>query len=559
MTHRDWGDRPRSASELSIRMSRTRTLGGIETKATYGPGDRPADWDYERDLGDPGSYPYARGSFPQMYRTRMWTLRNIVGYGAPEDTRHGAERALALGSGGIDIIVDTVSQEAIDPDHPAMRADVGAEGCSLACVNDLEILLAGIDVTQTDIAWHVSVLLYPMLAAYLRRQGMALSELHGSHMPDYLGLHPMGYGERLMPARLAHRATLECLEYVSVHSPKWACGFPQAYNLRQRGLSAAGEIAVGMAIAKRTFRDLVARGADIDTVAPAVAWVSPAGIDLFEEVAKFRALRRMWSRMLREEFGAQAERSMRLRIACHTDGRALTYQQPLNNLARATVQTLAAILGGVQSVETCTWDEAISIPTPDARELAIRTQQILIHEVGAARTADPLGGSWYVESLTDEVERDALALLGEIDEQGVVEAVESGWIDALMDEHNMTHVREMDIGDRVVVGVNAFEPEASEVPTRFEFDPELTAQHLERFKAMKARRDPVRLRAALQRLHDITVSGVNTYDAMIDAFDADATIGEVWGVFREGNGYAYDPFGALTSPLSAPATSGSRA
>jgi methylmalonyl-CoA mutase N-terminal domain/subunit len=548
-------DRPFGAADISINMSRTKTLGGLETRSHYGPDHLREGWSYEEDLGDPGTFPYTRGSYPQMYRTRMWTLRNIVGYGAPEDTREGVDRALAMGSGGIDIIVDTVSQEAIDPDHPSMRADVGAEGCSLACVDDLERLLSGIDVTKTYIAWHISVLFYPMLAAYLRRQGKPLAELQGSHMPDYLGLNPMGYGQRLMPARLGHRATLDCLEYVSQHSPNWACGFPQAYNLRQRGLTAAGEIAVGMAIACRTFADLAARGVDIDTVAPTVAWVSPAGIDLFEEIAKFRALRRIWARIMRDRFSAQSPRSQRLRIACHTDGRSLTYQQPLNNLARATVQTLAAILGGVQSVETCTWDEAISIPTAEARELAIRTQQILIHEVGAARTADPLGGSYYVESLTDAIEREALDLLAKIEERDPVAAIESGWIDELMDDVNAVQEREMNTGERIVVGVNAFQPGTRDVPTRFGFDPELTAKHLDQFAAMKARRDRGRLMAALRRLHDDAVAGVNTYDAMIDAFDADATVGEVWGVFREGNGYPYDPFGVLSSPL---ATDGAR-
>jgi methylmalonyl-CoA mutase, N-terminal domain len=531
-------------------MSRTETLGGIETKPHYGPADRPADWDYEHELGAPGSYPFTRGGYAEMYRTRMWTLRNIVGYGAPEDTRDGVDRALAAGSGGIDIIVDTVSQEALDPDHPLMREDVGAEGCSLACVDDLDSLLHGIDVTKTDIAWHVSVLLYPMLAAWVRRQGKPLSEMQGSHMPDYLALNPMGYGDRIMPAPLGHRATLDCLEFISQNSPKWTCGFPQAYNLRQRGLTAAGEIAVGMAIARRTFKDLIDRGVDIDAVARVVAWVSPAGIDLFEEVAKFRALRRMWARTLREEFGSQNERSQRVRIACHTDGRALTYQQPLNNLARATVQTLAAILGGVQSVETCTFDEAISIPTQESRELAIRTQQILIHEVGAARTADPLGGSYYVETLTDQVERDALDLIAKIEERDLIEAIESGWIDDLMDDMNGVHERELSTGERVVVGVNAFEPKERQVPQRFEFDPSLTAKHLERFKQMKERRDQARWRAALEKLHRDTAEGRNTYDAMIEAFDADATIGEVWGVFREGSGYPYDPFGVVSSPLA---------
>jgi methylmalonyl-CoA mutase N-terminal domain/subunit len=546
-----WSDRPMSAADVSVRLSRTRTLGGIETKASYGPSDLRPDFDYERDLGEPGTFPFARGGYPEMYRTRMWTLRNIVGYGAPEDTREGVDRALKVGSGGIDIIVDTVSQEAIDPDHPSMRADVGAEGCSLACVDDLERLLDGLDVTETDIAWHISVLFYPMLAAYLRRRGQSLADLQGSHMPDYLGLHPMGYGERLMPARLAHRATLDCLEFVSQNSPRWACGFPQAYNLRQRGLTAAGEIAVGMAIACRTFSDLQKRGVDIDTVAPTVAWVSPAGIDLFEEVAKFRALRRIWARTLTERFGAKSPRSQRVRIACHTDGRVLTYQQPLNNLARATIQTLAAILGGVQSVETCTWDEAVAIPTPESRELAIRTQQILTHEAGVARTADPLGGSYYVEALTDQVEAEALALLARIEERDLVEAVESGWIDSLMDEVNVAQEREMAAGERIVVGVNAFVPEEIQSPERFSFDPSLTDKHLERFKAMKANRDQERVLATLRVLRDVTAAGQNTYDAMIDAFDADATVGEVWGIFREASGYPYDPFGVLTSPLAA--------
>jgi methylmalonyl-CoA mutase N-terminal domain/subunit len=544
-----WSDRPMSAADVSIRLCRTRTLGGIETQPVYGPADLPPGWEYTGELNDPGAFPYTRGSYPQMYRSRMWTLRNIVGYGAPEDTREGVERALKVGSGGIDIIVDTVSQEAIDPDHPSMRADVGAEGCSIACIDDLERVLEGIDVTETDIAWHISVLFYPMLAALLRRRGQSLADLHGSHMPDYLTLNPMGYGERLMPARLAHRATLDCLEYVSRHSPSWACGFPQAYNLRQRGLTAAGEIAVGMAIANRTFADLAERGVPVDTVAPTVAWVSPAGIDLFEEVAKFRALRRIWARTMVERFGAENPRSRRLRIACHTDGRVLTYQQPLNNLARATIQTLAAILGGCQSVETCTWDEAVAIPTPESRELAIRTQQILTHEAGVARTADPLGGSYYVEALTSRVEEEARALLARIEERDLIEAVESGWLDSLMDEVNVATEREMATGERIVVGVNAFVPEEIQTPERFTFDPALTERHVERFKAMKARRDQERLRNKLRHLSKVTAAGENTYDAMIDAFDADATIGEVWGVFRAASGYAYDPFGIVRSPL----------
>lgn len=545
----------REPDDVSVRLSRTRTWGGLETDPVYGPGDAPAH-DYERDLADPGAFPFTRGSYPRMYRSRMWTLRTIVGYGTPRDTRDGIERARAAGSPGIDVVLDTLSQEAIDPDHPSFAVEVGMEGCTIACVADLEELLDGIDVTRTDIAWHSTVLLYPMLVAMARRQGLPIDRLQGSHMPDHVQLTLSGYGERIMPVGLAHRATIDCLEYVARHSPRWACGFPQTYNLRERGLTPAGEIAVGMAIVCRTLTDLAERGVCVDEVAPSLAWVSTADIDLFEEVAKYRALRRTWARTLSERFGATDPRSLRLRIACHTSGRSLTYQQPFNNVARATVQTLAAILGGVQSVETCTYDEPMAIPTHEAREIAIRTQQILAHEVGAARTADPLGGSWYVESLTDSVEREALDLLARIEEVGLIRAVESGWLESLMDEVNERAERELAAGERILVGVNAFAREEDEQLPRFSFDQAPIAEHVRGFVARKEQRDQAALHAALTALRDTAGRGGNCMDAMIDAFGVDATIGEVWGTFRVALGYPYDPFGVLTSPLRPPTSTG---
>jgi methylmalonyl-CoA mutase N-terminal domain/subunit len=534
--------------DVSVRLSRTATWGGLPTEVSYGPAD-PTASTYAQQLGDPGQYPFTRGAYSQMYRSRMWTLRNIVGYGTPADTRDGIEKARASGSPGIDIVVDTLSQEAIDPDHPSFRFEVGAEGCSIASVADLDELLDGIDVTETDIAWHMTVLLYPMMAALARRRGLPLERLQGSHMPDHLELNLAGYGERIMPARLAHRATVDCLEYVCRHSPRWACGFPQAYNMRERGLTPAGEIAVGMAIVLQTLSDLAERGVTADQVAPSLAWVSTADIDLFEEVAKFRALRRIWSRTLSHDLGATDPRSLRLRIACHTSGRSLTFQQPYNNVPRATVQTLAAILGGVQSVETCTYDEPISIPTHEARTLAIRTQQILAHEVGVARTADPLGGSWYVEDLTDRVEAEALELLARIQHIGTLHAVESGRLESLMDEVNERIEREMSSGERIVVGVNAFSSEFGERPPRFEFDTAQIEGHVAAFTTRKATRDHAALRAAIGRIYDTARRGQNCLPAMIDAFELDATSAEVWGTFRMALGYCYDPFEVLDSPF----------
>ena len=387
--------------DVSVRLSRTQTLSGIETEPYYGPGERSAE--YDEKLGDPGEYPFTRGAFPQMYRSRMWTLRNIVGYGSPEDTAEGIDHAIKLGSAAVDVVFDVVSTQGLDPDHPVLRDDVGLDGASVSSLNDLDRLLRNIDVTKTDVAWHITYMIYPMVVAHARRHGLDLRELHGSHMPDYLRLNLDGGGQKFCSPAFGQRLGADTLEFATLNTPRWASGIPQAYNLRERGCTPAMEIAIGLAIIRTTFGDLAQRGLSLEEVAARMAWVSIADIDLFEEVAKYRALRRMWARMMKEEFGAQSERTMRLRIACHTSGRSLIYQQPLNNLTRAAMETLAAILGGVQSVETCTYDEPIGIPTPEARELATRTQLILAHEVGAARTADPLGGSYYVEALTDEV------------------------------------------------------------------------------------------------------------------------------------------------------------
>jgi len=355
-----------------------------------------------------------------------------------------------------------------------------------------------------------------------------------------------------MPADLAHQTTVDCIEYSARHSPRWSLGLPQSYDLRERGLTPVGEIAVGMAMVNQTLTDLGARGMSVDEVAPSLAWVSTADIDLFEEVAKFRALRRVWAHTMRDRFGARDPRSMRIRIACHTSGRSLTYQQPLNNLTRAAVQSLAALLGGVQSVETCTWDEPIGVPTHEARELATRTQQILAHEVGAARTADPLGGSWYVESLTDQIEADALELLRRIEDVGIVKAVQDGTIEQMMDEHNHTLQRELESGERIIVGVNRFSPETESVPKRFSIDRASIDAHVRRFVEAKAQRDMDLLSRRIATLYDVAGRGDNPHDAMIDALLADGTIGEVWGTVRMAHGYPYDPFRVLESPFASP-------
>jgi methylmalonyl-CoA mutase N-terminal domain/subunit len=536
-----------SVADLEIKLSRTKTWGGLETASVYGPAE--PDQAYNEKIGDPGKFPFTRGAYPQMYRSRMWTLRNIVGYGAPEDTREGIEMVLANGGTGVSIVPDPLTNQSIDPDHPAFGPEVGLEGCSLPSTRDMERLLDGIDLARVDTAWHWTTMAYPLVASVHVKRGQPLESLQGSNMPDELQRTLSGWGEKIVPAKLAHHTCVDAIEFCSRNSPRWALGMPQAYDLRERGMTPIGEIAAGMAIINQTIVDLMARGLTVDDVAPSIAWVSTSDVDFFEEVAKFRALRRFWAKTMKERFGSQDIRAQRLRIACHTSGKSLVYKQPLNNLTRTAIQSFAALCGGVQSLEACTFDEPVCVPSHEARELATRQQQILANEVGAARVADPLGGSWYIEALTDEIEAGAAKLLAHIEEIGLIQAVMNGTIEGIMDENNLAFQRELDSGERIMVGVNRFIPEAEPSPTRFRFDQTNTKKHLQRFSELKQQRDKAPWISSLRSLYDITRAGNNPMQAMIDAFIVDATLGEVWGTVRMAHGHAYDPYGHIESPV----------
>lgn len=542
--------------EALFKLSRTRTWSGTETKPFYGPDDAQgigaAGGDgYRQNLGDPGQYPFTRGAFPQMYRSRMWSQREIVGYGAPADTRAGLELALNNGVSGFDVVVDVLTQQNIDPDHPSFAAEVGLEGASVASLRHCTELLDGVDLTRMDVAWHSAGLVYPMTVAFAREQGLDEASLLGSHMPDCLHFVICGWGKQMFPTELARRVTVDCLEYAVKRTPKWSLGLPQAYDLRERGATPAGEIGIGMAIVVLCLEALAERGVSVDEVAPRLAWVSTSDIDFFEEVAKFRALRRTWARMMVDRFGAEDPRSARVRMACHTSGKSLVYEQPLNNIARAAIQTFAAICGGVQSVETCTYDEPISIPTNDAKEIALRTQQILAHEVGAARTADPLGGSYYVETLTDAIEQEAQEILARIEEIGIFKAIDDGIIEEWLDAENLRNAKEMESGERLVIGQNAFRKQGSNAapPMRFEMSKQSVQNHIREFRNFKAGRDMSDVARAVNAVYDAVRNNRNPYEPMVLALLAEATIGEIWGALRLAVGQSYDPFNVIEPPF----------
>jgi methylmalonyl-CoA mutase N-terminal domain/subunit len=386
------------------------------------------------------------------------------------------------------------------------------------------------------------------VAAAAIRMGYPIDKMQGSCMPDHLRLTIAGWSD-LMPAAMGHRTVVDLFEYCARNSPHFTLGFPQGYDFRENGAHAITEIAVEMAILIKTMEDLIARGVDVDRIAPRLAYVSSSDIDFFEEIAKFRALRRIWARTMKERLGSKDPRSMRLRIACHTSGRSLVYRQPLNNLARAAVQSLAALLGGVQSLEACTYDEPISVPTQEARELAIRTQQILANEVGAARTADPLGGSYYIEALTNEIESKSLDMLAKLEAVGIVEAISTGYVAKLVEEYNNNYQRELDSGERLVIGLNAFAPDNDPPPKRFTFDKGNTEQHRKRFAELKTTRDQQLLRRRIRELYATVKNGQNATQAMIDALLADGSVGEVWGTVRVAHGHSYDLFRTIESPF----------
>lgn len=534
---------------VKVGLSRTRTWGGTETREYYAAPEGTSD-PFQDKNGKPGEFPYTRGIRPSLYRKRMWTLRNIVGYGAPEDTCDGIRQALAAGTAGINVVIDSLSQQGVDPDHPAFSVEVGAEGCSIPSARDMERLLTDIDITQSGVAFHSTILTYPLVAAAAIRQGKALDQIKGSHMPGHLELTVSGWGNEIVPAEMSHKVTVDCIEYCVRNSPMWALSFPQGYNMRERGVPPHIEIAVGMSIAIKTIEDLLQRGLSVDDVAPNLAWVSSADIDFFEEVAKFRALRRLWAHTMKDHFGAEKERSMALRVACHTAGNSLVYQQPLNNLARAAIESLAALCGGVQSLEACAYDEPVCIPTEEARELATRTQQILANEVGAARTTDPFGGSYYIEALTDELEQAARDFMSQLDDIGLIEAISNGYLDQVYDQHNLEVERELQNKERIVVGVNAFQPEEIEQPKRFSFNRTNVKRHIERFVAMKNGRNQTVLNEKIQTLYRSARQGSNFHQAMIDALLADGSIGEVWGTVRVAQGLNYDAFNIIQSPFN---------
>jgi methylmalonyl-CoA mutase N-terminal domain/subunit len=510
---------------------------GIERKPLYTPADvADAGVDHARDLGAPGEYPYTRGIHPTMYRGRLWTMRQYAGYGTAEETNKRFRYMLERGMAGVNVAFDLPTQHGYDSDHPAARGEVGKVGVPINSLRDMETLFDGISLADASPANAINAPAAVILAMYValaERQGLPLDRLTGSIQNDILKEF-VARGTYIFPPAPSLRLVTDVIEYCARHLPRWnfinVCG----YHLREAGGTLAHEVGFAFADAITYVKAALARGLAPDDFLPRFAFNFTAGTDLFAEAAKFRAMRRLWARLVRERFGAVKPASAAFRTGAGSAASELTAQQPENNIVRITLHALAAALGGVQSIHTPAYDEALALPTERSVTLALRTQQVLACESGVADVVDPLGGSYYVETLTSCIEDEARALVAEVERRGgMVRAIESGWVQQEIADAAWRHQCEVERGDRPVVGVNRFvEPERARVDIH-RHQEEAAEREIAALHRLRAGRDGRAVEAALARLRQAARDGANVVPVLVEAVKTYATTGEICGVLRE--------------------------
>ena len=492
--------------------------------------------DYRERLGRPGEYPFTRGIYPRMYLERLWTMRQYAGFGSAEETNRRFRYLLAQGQTGLSVAFDLPTQLGLDPDHPLSVGEVGRVGVSIATVEDMERLFAGIPLDRVTTSMTINAPAMMLLAMYLlvaERQGVPWDRVGGTVQNDILKEY-VARGTYIYPPKPSMRLVTDLFEFCAERVPRWNTISISGYHIREAGATAVQEVAFTLANAKAYVRAALERGLELDRFAPRLSFFFAAHNDIFEEAAKFRAARRLWARIMKEEFGAKQKKSWMLRFHTQTGGSTLTAQQPLNNIVRVAYQALAAVLGGTQSLHTNAYDEALGLPTEQSALIALRTQQILAFESGVTRAIDPAGGSFYLEHLTDRIEAEAEALIRQIDEiGGAVAAIEAGFVQKEIEESAWRYQREVEEGKRVIVGVNRFTvEEETPVPVQ-KIDPEVGRRRAEEIRRYRESRDQEAVRAALSKLKEAAKGEVNLFPLVLDAFRARATLGEVAGALRE--------------------------
>jgi methylmalonyl-CoA mutase N-terminal domain/subunit len=524
------------------RRERFETSSGLEIEDLYTPADL-AGLDEEGDLGRPGEYPFTRGVQATMYRGRLWTMRQYAGFATAAETNRRFRYLLEQGQTGLSVAFDLPTQMGYDSDAPEAEGEVGRVGVPIASLADMETLLDGIPLGEVSTSMTINATAAILLALYVavaEKQGVPRNRVSGTTQNDILKEY-IARGTYIFPPRPSMRLVTDIFEFGARELPRWNTISISGYHMREAGATAAQELAFTLADGIAYSEAAVGRGLTIDDFAPRLSFFFAAWSELFEEVAKFRAARRMWARIVRDRFGASNERSMMCRFHVQTAGSSLTAQSVDNNVVRTTVQALAAILGGAQSLHTNSRDEALALPTEGAVRLALRTQQILAYESGVTETPDPLAGSYFVETLTNELEAAAQAYLDEIDAMGgPLVAIEHGFQQRQIQESAYRVQQEVERGDKVVVGVNRFRDEAGAAPPLHRIDPEGERRQVEGLRRVRAERDPAAWSAALGRLEDAARGDDNLLPPIIEAVMAYATVGEIsdrlrvaWGEHRE--------------------------
>jgi methylmalonyl-CoA mutase, N-terminal domain len=518
------------------------TISGLENEPLYTPDN--AEVDYDRDLGYPGVYPYTRGVYPSMYRGRLWTMRQFAGFGTAEETNARFRYLLEHGQTGLSTAFDMPTLMGYDSDHPKSLGEVGREGVAVDSLEDMEQLFAGIPLGEVSTSMTINAPAAMLLAFYIcvaEEQGVARDRLRGTIQTDILKEY-IAQKEWIFPPEPSMRLCVDMIEFCAREVPLWHPVSISGYHIREAGSTAAQELAFTLADGFAYVEAALERGLDVDDFAPRLSFFFNAHIDFFEEIAKYRAARRIWAKEMRERYGARNPRSWLMRFHTQTAGVSLTAQQPEVNIIRTALEALAAVLGGTQSLHTNSFDEALALPTEHAVRLALRTQQVIAHETGVTNTIDPLGGSYYVEDLTNRLEAEAYDYFGRIRELGgVVAAIKENFFQREIAEASFRYQSEVESGRRVVVGVNRYDdPDEKEVEL-LHIDQALESKQIERVQGLRARRDSAAVERALGRLKaDAASEGTNLMPAIIDASKAYVTMGEmcdslreVWGVWRE--------------------------
>lgn len=525
------------------RMSRYSTISDMEIDPLYTPDDQNGR-DYARDIGLPGEYPYTRGVYPSMYRGKFWTMRQFAGFGSPEDTNQRFKFLLAEGQTGLSTAFDMPVLMGYDADHPRSLGEVGREGVSVSTLEDMERLFADIPLDKVTTSMTVNCSASVILAMYFamaQKRGIPLEKVGGTIQNDMLKEF-IAQKEWICPPEPAVRIVTDMIEFCAKDAPRWHAVSISGYHIREAGSTAVQELAFTLADGIGYVQAAVERGLNVDDFAPRLSFFFNLHNDFMEEVAKLRAARRMWAKIMTERFGAKNPKSLLLRTHAQTSGASLTAQQPFNNVVRVAIQALAGVMGGVQSLHTNSMDETLALPTEQAVMVALRTQQIIAEESGVANTVDPLGGGWAIEALTDKMEKEAFAYINRIDELGgIIRAIDIGYPQKEIADAAYRYQQQLDAKEKVIVGVNKYViPEERPIDI-LKIDHEVERRQMERVRKVKRDRDAAAVREHLGRVHAAARNGDNLMPHLIEAVKHHVTLGEISDVYREVFGVYQDP------------------